>query len=333
MTSGRMALGGNGRHGTPAQVDDTARSEAGAQPPGAPGTGVVLNLQRFSTHDGPGIRTTVFLKGCTNSCAWCHNPESLRLGPELQVYPDRCIGCGRCFAVCPHGCHEMDGRERVYHRQRCAACGRCAAECFAGALVMAGRTLSVEQVMAEVLADRTYYRHSGGGATFSGGEPLLQRAFLQELLQACGREGVHTPVETAGGYPWSWLEPVLPFVNLVMYDLKILDPDLHAAHVGNDGRRIRANLEELSRTGVPLIVRTPVIGGVNDTDEEIAGMARLIGGYQTLLYYELLPYHPLGLSKRRSLGLPVDDPFHAPGKTRLAELAEAARAFVREVRA
>lgn len=334
MSSGSAATGGNGRHAPAGQggpnplPGGTSASQMAQQ-----ATGIVLNVQRFSTHDGPGIRTTVFLKGCSNSCSWCHNPESLRLPPELQLFPDRCIGCGRCLVVCPHSCHEQAGDERVFHRERCAACGTCAAECFSGALVMAGRPMTVDQVMAEVLADRPYYRHSGGGATFSGGEPLLQRSFLQQLLEACRESGVHTAVETAGSYPWSWLEPVLPLIDLVMYDLKVLDPEKHALYVGNDGRRIRANLEEVSRTGVPLIVRTPVIGMVNDTEEEIGGIARLIRGYDSLLYYELLPYHPLGLSKRTSLGLPADDPFSAPGKARLAELAAAARAFVREVRA
>jgi len=294
--------------------------------------GMVINIQRFSTHDGPGVRTTVFLKGCSNTCAWCHDPESMRARPELQVYPDRCIGCGRCLEVCPAGAHELVDGEKVHHRERCQVCGRCAEECFAGGLVIAGRSMRVDEVMAEILQDEPYYRHSGGGVTFSGGEPLLQRDFLQELLRRCRQSGVRTAVETAGNYPWEWLAGLLPGLDLVMYDLKVLDTGLHEQYVGNDGRRIRENLSKLGAEGVPLIVRTPVIGGINDDVEEISGIARFLESIDSLLYYELLAYHPLGESKRRSLGLPREERFHTPDKERLRELAEAARRYVRQVR-
>lgn len=295
--------------------------------------GTVINIQRFSTHDGPGVRTTVFLKGCPNSCAWCHNPESMRRQPELQLYPDRCIGCGRCLDVCPEHAHDMVQGEKVFHRERCKACGRCADECYAGGLVIAGKQMGVDEVMAEILADQTYYRHSGGGVTFSGGEPLVQREFLGELLRQCKEHEVHTAIETSGNCPWEWLLELLPHIDLVMYDIKTLDPRLHAQYVGNDGRRIRGNLLRLGDQGKPLIVRTPVIGGVNDTVDEISGIARFLQGIDSLLYYELLPYHPLGDSKRLSLGLPKEDRFRTPSKEEMNALADAARKFVREVRA
>jgi pyruvate formate lyase activating enzyme len=295
-------------------------------------TGTVINIQRFSTHDGPGVRTTVFLKGCTNTCAWCHNPESMRPRPEVQLYPDRCIGCGRCLVVCPEGAHEVVAGEKVYHRQRCKACGRCIDECFAGGLVLAGRTRGVEEVMAEILQDEPYYRHSGGGVTFSGGEPVMQHEFLLALLQRCREEGLHTAVETAGNYPWEWLARLLPFLDLVMYDLKVMDPARHRQYVGNDGERTRANLLQLAGKDVPLIVRTPVIGGVNDTPAEIGAIARFIQPFPGLRYYELLPYHQLGESKRHSLGLPAEDRFYTPSKETIADLAATARLSVREVR-
>ena len=295
-------------------------------------SGMVLNLQRFSTHDGPGVRTTVFFKGCSNTCSWCHNPESMRSRPEVQVYPEQCIGCGRCLEVCPQGAHEMIQEEKVYHRERCTACGRCVDECFAGGLVMAGKEMRVGEVMAEILQDETYYRHSGGGVTFSGGEPLMQREFLLSLLRSCKKHGLHTAVQTAGNYPWEWLAELLPHVDLVMYDLKILAPELHEEYVGNDGERTRANLLRVGREGTPLAVRTPVVGGVNDSVEEIAGIARFIEDIDSLLYYELIPYHPLGESKRKSLGLPPETRFYTPDEEKMAALADAARAFVGEVR-
>ena len=295
--------------------------------------GTILNIQRFSTHDGPGVRTTVFLKCCTNNCAWCHNPESIRLKPEVQTYPERCIGCGRCLEVCPAGAHELVDGHKVYHRERCQHCGQCAEECFAGGLVMAGKTMAPDEVMAQILADAPYYRHSQGGVTFSGGEPLLQRGFLLELLRACQQQGVHTAIETAGNYPWTFLDEVLPCTDLVMYDLKVADPELHRQYIGNDGERVRANLLFLGASGKPLIVRTPVVEGINDTAEEIGGIARFIAAFPGLLYYELLPYHPLGNAKLQSLGLEEEVPFTAPPKTHLHALAEVAREFVGEVRA
>lgn len=294
--------------------------------------GMVLNIQRFSTHDGPGIRTTVFLKGCTNACAWCHNPEAIRPGPEVQVFPDRCIGCLRCLDVCPEHAHELVQGEKVYRRELCTQCGRCVEECFAGALVKAGTPRSVDDVMEEILKDAPYYRHSRGGVTFSGGEPVMQKAFLLTLLRRCKECDLHTAIQTAGNYPWAHLQALLPYVDLTMYDLKAFDPELHRRYVGNKGEQVRENLLKLAAWSRPIIVRTPVIRGVNDTEEEISTIARFIKDMEGLLYYELLPYHPLGHSKRPSLGLPEERHFRTPTKERMRELADAARTFIHDVR-
>jgi pyruvate formate lyase activating enzyme len=294
--------------------------------------GIVFHIQRFSIHDGPGIRTTIFLKGCSNVCDWCHNPESIRRAPEIQVYPDKCIACGACVEVCPEGAQEMRDGLHLYHRERCQACGACVRECFAGAMTLAGREMSVEEVLEETLKDQDYYLQSQGGVTLSGGEPVLQTDFAEAILRRCRQENLHTAIETAGNYPYPWLERLLPHLNLVMYDLKAFSPEIHLRHIGNDGSRIRENLRRLADAALPLIVRTPVVGGVNDTPEEIAGIAALIGDYPCLLYYELLPYHNLHTGKFASLDRKYTGGFTTPSRQQMSELAEAARRYVREVR-
>jgi len=242
--------------------------------------GIVTDIQRFSVHDGPGIRTTVFLKGCNLRCAWCHNPETLLPGPQLQVLPAKCIGCGACLA-----------------------CGACAAVCYAGALVLVGREMTAEAVVAEVLEDRPFYEESAGGVTVSGGEPLAQRAFAVEVLRRCRDEGLHTAVETNLAAPWEHVAEFLPVTDLFMVDVKLMDGEAHERWTGAPNDEILANVRRLAHQEQPMVVRTPVVPGVNDTREEIGAVADLIRTFPNLAYYELLPYHPLGTGKYRSLGM------------------------------
>ncbi len=288
--------------------------------------GLVSDIQRFSVHDGPGIRTTVFLKGCNLRCHWCHNPETLSAAPELQVFPEKCINCEACLKVCERGAHQLssDG-QRLFRRELCVGCGACARTCYAEALVLVGRRMTAEQVFQEVLQDRDFYRNSGGGVTLSGGEPLFQQDFVMEILRLCRAEGMHTAVETNMAWPWKHVEPILPLLDLVMMDIKVMDDALHREWTGTSNQVILDNAVRVGRLDTPLIVRTPVICGVNDDAEQIGRIAEFIAGLPNLQYFEPLPYHPLGSDKYRSLGLACPSAhLKSPGGERMRELVAVA---------
>ena len=296
--------------------------------------GLISQVQRFSIHDGPGIRTTVFLKGCPLRCFWCHNPETWRQQPEVQFLAERCIGCRACLERCPKGAHAEVGGERLFRRELCQACGRCADTCYAEALVLVGRWWAAEDLLVEVLRDRAFYEASGGGVTLSGGEPLLQQAFSLRVLELCREAGLHTAIETAALGRWDDINALLPHLDLAMVDVKHLEDAVHRAATGVSNRSILANLRRLGRTAVPLIVRTPVVPGVNDSAQAIGAIAAFIQGLPNLLYYELMPFHRLAEGKYRSLGLDYRArALQAPSREALEVLAEEARGRgVRDVR-
>ncbi|HTR99879.1 MAG TPA: glycyl-radical enzyme activating protein [Bacteroidota bacterium] len=293
-------------------------------------SGTVFHIQRFSLHDGPGIRTTVFLQGCVLECFWCHNPEGRTARPALRFFPERCIACGACAAACPRGAHVLSDGVHRFTRPLCRGTGACAAACYAGALQMTGRRMTVEEVMQEVDADRPFYLSSGGGVTLSGGEPSLQRSFARALLAACREEGVHTALQTCGESPWSALAPLLHLSDLVMMDIKLLDSGRHRAATGRGNEQILANARRIARSGACVVFRTPVIPGVNDTPADIASIAAFVGELAAArggtLRYELMPFHGLARDKYESLGLEYRAAALAPPPAgHMRALLEAAR--------
>ncbi len=293
--------------------------------------GILTAIQRFSLHDGPGIRSTVFFKGCNMRCAWCHNPETLSFTPEVLYYQSKCVGCGACAAVCPS--HTVKNGKMVYDRAACSDEGRCAQVCFSGALETCGFEADVQRVMDEVMQDADYYARSGGGVTLSGGEVLLQPEFARDLLRALKARGVSTAVESNLNVEYSVIESLLPDLDLVMCDLKAWDEDIHRKWTGAGNERIKRNIEALGRTGKPMIVRTPIIPGVNDNPQEIAAIATFVSKLPNLMYYELLNFNPLGESKY--LALDVENAFSTARplpEDRLGALADAARATGATVR-
>jgi pyruvate formate lyase activating enzyme len=263
----------------------------------------VFDIQRFCVHDGPGIRTTVFLKGCPLRCLWCHNPESLDPAPALSFTESRCIGCGACLTACPVGAHILNRGKHQIDRTRCQSCGACAAACPTGALEIVGRSMTVGEVLAVVLEDRPFYERSGGGLTVSGGEPLAQTDATEALLASAKAEGLDCCLDTSGFGPWSSIEQLLPFVDLFLYDIKETDEGRHVTHTGVSNDGILANLRRLSAAGARIRLRLPLIPGLNDRDDHLGRVADIISGLSPLKGVEVLPYHRLGEGKRAHLGL------------------------------
>jgi pyruvate formate lyase activating enzyme len=275
-------------------------------------TGTVLNIQRYCSHDGPGIRTNVFLKGCSLRCKWCGNPESIRRKPEISYDPNKCKGkeCSICLkAPFPEGAFyfvEGDDSKVKVNWPLASDCDISQASlCPTGALEMFGKTMTVGEVLDEVEKDSSFYRSTGGGMTISGGEVMLQPDFAAALLQEAHNRGINTAIETASNAPWSFLEKVLPHVDTVLHDIKLMNPERHKKWTGVGNERILANFKRAYETfpAVEFIARTPLIPGVNCDDEHVLGVLEFIKPYKNVIDYELLPYHRFGLGKYESLGV------------------------------
>ena len=260
-------------------------------------TGAIFDIQKFSIHDGPGIRTTVFFKGCPLRCIWCHNPEDISKTPLLSFRPDPCIGCGYCFHICSRQCHYVKDKKHLVDRTQCLSCGRCVRECYSGALELVGRKTSADEIMREVLKDKSYYNNSGGGLTLSGGEPLMQSAFAQALLRAAKAAKLHTCVETSGFVAWSCLERIRKLTDLFLYDIKETDRARHVEFTGGPNARILANLRHLHARGANIILRLPIIPGYNDRADHFDGIAAICRELTGIQGVEIMPYHLLGEGK------------------------------------
>ncbi|MCK9302116.1 MAG: glycyl-radical enzyme activating protein [Sphaerochaetaceae bacterium] len=267
---------------------------------------IVTDIQHYSIEDGPGIRDTIFLKGCNLRCKWCHNPESLDTHISLGIEKNRCTGCGRCFSRCPQKVISSNAEGIVVDREKCDGCGICVGECFSNVFSIAGRRMELQDVFGEVMVDRLYFENSNGGVTISGGEPFLQWKELADLLKMFHDAGVHTIVQTNLTMPFEpEIAASLPFIDLFMVDLKVFDEDLHRKWTGMGNGAILGNLEELDRRGKDFEVHTPVVEGVNDNEEEIRRIVRFLRSFAHLSRYKLLGYHPFGLSKYDKFGIPV----------------------------
>ena len=253
-------------------------------------TAIIFDIQRNAFVDGPGIRTTVFFKGCNLHCDWCHNPESQAFEPEMMFFPDKCTQCGLCKTICP------------LNMQACILCEKCASLCPANARKICGKAYTADALLAEILKDKRFYLNSGGGVTFSGGECMLQLDFLADILKKCKEQGVHTAVDTAGHVPFSHFQRILPYTDLFLYDIKCYSSEKHKKYVGVTNEKILENLQKLFHSGAKIWIRIPVIPGVNDTPEEMENIRTLLAQYGKPEKIELLPFHAMGEHKYTAIG-------------------------------
>jgi len=262
---------------------------------------MIFNIQRFSLHDGPGIRTTVFLKGCPLSCRWCANPESISPKPELGFISARCNKCRKCITACPEGALTFD-RSLEIDRSRCTCCGKCTEVCYPEALTIFGKEMSVEEVFRVVKRDDIFYRSSHGGVTVSGGEPLMQPSFVYSLFKLCREAGIHTCLDTSGYADTESLKKVLTVTDMVLFDIKHINPEIHRRYTGKNNEPVLRNARIVALSGVSMVCRLPLIPGVNDTPENIEGTVRFLSEIGDDIPIEILPYHRLGKPKYEALG-------------------------------
>lgn len=261
--------------------------------------GKIFEIKRFAVHDGDGIRTTVFFKGCPLKCIWCHNPEGISYKPQLAYYRDKCVRCGECARVCETKAHKIVGDEHIYDRKLCVACGKCADVCLGNALYFYGKEVDVDELIGELLKDKSFYDNSGGGVTLSGGECLMQADFCVELLKKLKENGVSTAVDTCGYVLRTSIDKVLSFTDIFLYDIKAIDENVHIKCTGHANKLILDNLKHIDKCGKKIEIRIPFVPEYNDV--EIEEIAKFISGLNNVGKVRILPYHNYAGSKYSSL--------------------------------
>ncbi|MBE6537282.1 MAG: glycyl-radical enzyme activating protein [Ruminococcaceae bacterium] len=265
--------------------------------------GNIFDIQRFSVHDGPGIRTTVFFKGCPLNCIWCHNPESQAVSKSLAYYENKCVGCGACKEACPKDCHSVLKDGHVIDRDKCLLCSKCVEACPFGALEMFGKTATVSSIIEEVARDKTFYKNSGGGMTVSGGEPLMQGDFLVELLKKAKEEGIHTCIETSGFGAEKTVRAAAEYTDIFLFDIKATDDEKHRELTGVPFAPIKKNLLLLDSIGKSIVLRCPLVPGVNTDEEHIKEIAKLAVSLENVIEVNVMAYHTLGNGKYDALDM------------------------------
>lgn len=261
----------------------------------------IVDIKRFAVHDGDGIRTTVFFKGCPLKCVWCHNPESISLKPQLAYYENKCVHCGRCVSVCPTTSHKIDENGHTFNRETCTACGECAKVCPKNALVFYGKEMTVDEIMQIVLEDKDFYDNSGGGITLSGGECLIHYEFCAELLKSAKQNGIHTAVDTCGFVSKKAIDAVAPYTDIFLYDFKAFNEDVHIKCTGQSNKIILENLKYIDSLGKKIEIRIPFVPGYNDTEME--AIADFLKPLKNITKVRVLPYHNFAGSKYAALSL------------------------------
>ena len=284
---------------------------------------MIFNIQKCSVHDGDGLRTLVFFKGCPLRCPWCSNPESQSYEKEIMESQVRCIGCGACETVCPQSAISKTEEGFLINRDLCTQCFRCTDRCYAESKRVVGEDYSVEALYKEIAKDRVYYAMYGGGVTFSGGEPLTHPAFLREIAKKCRENDINVAVESCGYGTYDAFKEALPYINSMFLDIKHIDTDIHKTLTGVGNELILGNIKAIADFGIPITIRTPLIPGLNDTAKNIQGIATFLSPLPNVVAYELLPYHSFGESKYKALGIPY------PLKGTLTPSDETVRAFVK----